>query len=239
MKSNEIILGVIPARGGSRGVIKKNLRPLCGKPLIVYAIECGLNCRSIDHLLVSTDDHEIAEVAKRNGAEVPFLRPSELATDTTPTLPVLQHAVIEAEKVYSKRVRCVVLLEPTGPLKTEEDVEAALKIFREGDCNAVVSGNVAHRNPYFSMVEMRDGYVHLSKEPLMSVGRRQDTPGVYDLNPIVWIYSRKALFEERARIPNRTRIYLVPPERAFDLDTEFDFELMEYMMRSRRADSVR
>ena len=188
---------------------------------------------SIDYLIVSTDDHEIAELSQKSGAIIPFLRPSQLAADTTPTLPVLQHAVVRAEKSYHKIVECVVLLEPTGPLRREKDVEAALRMFREGNCDAIVSANIAHRNPYFSMVEVEKGYVHLSKQSLDSVGRRQDAPEVYDLNPIVWIYSRKALMEKKARLPNRTRIYLVPPERAFDLDSEFDFEIMEYIIELR------
>ena len=228
--TNEMVLGVIPARGGSKGVPGKNIRPVLGKPLIAYAIECGLNSPSIDHLIVTTDSHEIAKIAEECGADVPFLRPAELAGDEMPMLPVLQHTLTESESYYDKTVKTLVLLHPTGPLRTVDDIEACLKLLRESDCEAVVSGNMTHQSPYFSMVMLNNDYARLvfpSPEP---IGRRQDSPLVYDLNAVAWAYSRKALMEEKARIPKRTLLYLIPPERAIDIDTELDFEILEFLM---------
>lgn len=225
-----IILGVIPARGGSKGVPGKNIRSVLGKPLIAYAIECGLKCPSLDHLIISTDSYEIASIAKKWGADVPFMRPDELARDESPMLPVLQHALTASEKYYNKSVKILVLLDPTGPLRTVDDIEACLKLLQESDCDAVVSGNMAHRSPYFNMVMLNDYYARLVFQSSEPIGRRQDSPPVYDLNTVVWAYYRKALMEEKARIPKRTLLYLIPPERAIDIDTELDFEILEFLM---------
>ena len=227
-------LGLIPARGGSKGVPGKNIRPVLGKPLLAYAIECGLACPAIDHLIVSTDSEAIAKVARDNGADVPFLRPAALAQDTSPMLPVMRHAVTEAEQHYGSVVRNLVLLDPTGPLRTVADIEACLELLEEPNCDAVISGSPAHRNPYFNMVKQNSaGYVRLVAEPSSPVNRRQDAPEVFDLNTVVWAYTRAALMAEQARLPGRTRLYLVPRERALDLDTELDFIVLEHLMAAR------
>jgi CMP-N-acetylneuraminic acid synthetase len=233
IKGDTIILGVIPARGGSKGVPGKNIRPVLGKPLIAYSIECGLKCSSIDRLVVSTDSEEIADIARKLGAEVPFLRPEELAGDTVPMLPVMRHSITSAEEHYGRTVRALVLLDPTGALRTVDDVESCLKLFEDSDCDAVISGNTAHRSPYFNMVIQDTGYVRLVIPTSKPIGRRQDCPVVYDLNTVVWVYSRRALMEEKARIPERTLLYFVPPERAIDVDTELDLKILEFLMDER------
>ena len=225
-----MVLGLTPARGGSKGIPDKNLKEVNGKPLIAYAIECGLLSPSIDHHVVSTDSKQIAEVAKQYGAEVPFIRSAKLATDEAPMLPVIQHAILESEKYYKKEVRALVLLDPTAPMRTIEDVEEALKIFRENDCDAVISGNEAHRNPCFNMVKLENGYCRLLMSSGASVGRRQDAPEVFDLNTVVWVYSRGAIMEEEARIPKRTLLYEVPKERSLDIDSEKNVKYLEYIM---------
>lgn len=232
-----MVLGVIPARGGSKGIKGKNIRIVGGNPLIVHTIECAKQCSFIDHVLVSTDSLEIAEIARNHGMDVPFMRPGSLAEDATPMLPVLQHALTEGERIYNKIVNCLVLLDPTGPLRTVEDVERCWKLFREGAFDAVVSGNEAHRNPYFNMVKVEGGNARLVNEHDKEIGRRQDAPKVYDLNTVVWIYSRKALMEEKARLPRRTSLYLVPPERALDLDSEFDFQILEFLLARKRREA--
>jgi len=225
-----VIIGVIPARGGSKGIPNKNIRPLLGKPLIEYSIKTGLECSSLDHLIVTTDSHEIARISVECGADVPFMRPPELASDEAPMLPVLQHAITASENYYKKTVDVLVLLDPTGPLRIVDDVEGCLNLFLESDCDAVISGNQPHRSPYFNMVCPDNGYVTLAIRPSEPIGRRQDSPKVYDLNTVVWVYSRKALMEEKARIPKRTLLYLIPSERAVDIDTELDFKVLEYLM---------
>lgn len=228
--SQGLILGLIPARGGSKGVPGKNLRPVAGRPLIARAIACGLSCPSLDKVVVSTDSQAIAVVAQEHGAEVPFMRPVELASDTAAMLPVMQHAVTACEAHYGVAVAVLVLLDCTAPLRRVEDVEAALKLLAAPDCDAVVSGSPAQRSPYFNMVRPREGYVELFAPLPGGVGRRQDAPPVWDLNTVVWAYKRAALMEEAARLPQRTRLYEVPRERALDLDSELDFQMLEALL---------
>ena len=224
-----MVLAVVPARGGSRGLPGKNLRRLGGKPLLAHAIECGLACPDIDHLVVSTESADIVAVAREYGADTPFVRPVELASDTAPMLPVLQHAISECERHYRNQVDLLVLLDPTGPLRTPGDIAACIKLARQNGCDAVISGNRAHRSPYFNMVSPYGEFVNLTITPPDNIGRRQDSPAVYDLNTVVWVYTRRALMQEQARIPRKSRLYLVPPERAIDVDSEFDFELLEFV----------
>lgn len=234
--SDSMVLGLIPARGGSKGIPGKNIRALCGKPLLSYAIDCANQCDFIDHVVVSTDSDEIKDVARASGAEVPFVRPGNLAEDTTPMLPVLQHAITECEPLYDATVTCLVLIDATAPLRTVADMYAAYELFCNQDCAAVISGSPSHRSPYFNMVAEHGGFVHLVSESDPPVGCRQAAPPTYDLNTVVWIYSRSALMDEKARIPEKALLCQIPPERAIDLDTEFDFEIAELLLSRRRHD---
>lgn len=233
MSRKEIVLGLIPARGESKGVPEKNIRLVRKKPLITYAISCGLASHSIDRLVVSTDSETIAEIATAAGADVPFLRPKELAKDDTPMLPVLRHAIDTIEQISKETVGLLVLLDPTGPLRTVDDVESAIQLIRMHECDAVISGHSAHRNPYFNMVVREGDYVRLVLAADSEIGRRQDAPKVYDLNTVVWVYTRSAIMEIEERIPPRTMLYLVPDERSVDLDSERDFEYLEVLMRKK------
>lgn len=227
-----MVLGLIPARGGSKGIKKKNIRHLLGKPLISYTVECARACSFIDKVVVSTDDSEIAEISREFGAEVPFIRPPELAKDDTPMLPVMQHTVETVEAIYRERVNILILLDPTSPLRKVKDIEEALSLFyRDGACQAVVSGCEAHRSPYFNIVRLVDGFVRILMHTDKDIGCRQECPPVYDLDTTVWIYSREAIMDIGKRIPPRTRLYLVPEERSIHIDTELDFMIVEFLMK--------
>ena len=228
-----MILGVVPARSGSKGIPHKNIREVCGKPLIAYSIECGLNCSLIDHLIVNTDDETIAEVGRSWGAEVPFLRPQELAEDTTAMLPVMQHVVENAEEFYGASLEAMVLLQPTGPLRTVEDIEQSITLWKQTDCDAVVSAHESHSNPFFTMVWEKNGSYELVNSSEYSMGRRQDAPPIFDLNAIVWVYSRNALMVEKARLPKKTLIHVVPADRCLDVDTEFDLKILEFLLQQK------
>ncbi len=154
--------------------------------------------------------------------------------DTSPMIPVLRHAVTACDQFYGGDIETVVVLHPTSPLRTVEDVERCIELLRAGDCDAIVSARPARRNPHFNMVIENGPYVRLVLPTAMPVGRRQDAPPVYDLDTSVWVYSRRALMEEEARIPEKTKLYVVPEERFIDLDTELDFEMLEFLV-SRRA----
>jgi len=224
------VVAIICARGGSKGIPRKNIRPLCGKPLIVYTIEVAEKCALIDRTIVSTDAPEIAEIAKASGAEVPFLRPKELALDDTPGLLVLKHAVQFLESELSYFPDIIVNLDPTSPLRTERDVEACIKMVRDEGADNVFSVTEAHRNPYFNMVEIIDGKVRLVKQPARATSRRQDAPKVYDMNASIYVWKKEVLMNRDSLFLENTRVYLMP-KWAADIDDETDFEFVEFMMK--------
>ena len=185
-------IATICARGGSQGLPGKNIRPLQGKPLIAWTIEQALACAAIDSVHVSTDDPAIAEVARACGAEVPGLRPAELATAAAPKLPVIAHLVgaVEAQGVTVSRI---VDLDPTSPLRDLADIDACLGLLDDGtDC--VITAYPAEKNPYFNMVELNsDGLAGLSKPPAGAISGRQQAPAVYAMNASIYVWHRHSL----------------------------------------------
>lgn len=224
----------ICARGGSVGVPRKNIRPLHGKPLIAHTIEQALACPDIDRVFCSTDDAEIAEVAARFGAEVPFLRPAEMATSAAAKLPVIEHLVDHVEQT-GVRIDRVIDLDPTSPLRTVADISAAAALL-DADTDVVITGYHADKNPYFNMVERRDdGTVGLVKT--MPDGRpfysRQSAPAVFSMNASIYVWHRASV--SRGLWSGRARLYEMPRERSVDIDSEIDFRLVELLMAEQRA----
>jgi CMP-N-acetylneuraminic acid synthetase len=230
-----MIIGIIPARGGSKGIKNKNIRMLLGKPLIAHSIECGLSCPSIDHLIVSTDNEKIAEISRDFGAEVPFMRPSVLGGDHTPMMEVLKHALDLCEKIYERRISAMVLLDATSPLRTVDDVENCIRIFKEEDCEAVISAVPAKRNPYFNMVVEENGFLRLVLMSEIPITRRQDCPPVYDLNNSIWVFSREVILKKMERLPEKSRIYVMDEASSVDVDREIDFKILEILMGDRNV----
>ncbi len=233
MNNNELIVGITPARGDSKGIKNKNIRQLFEKPLVAYSIECGLACPSIDHMIVSTDSSNIADISRSYGAEIPFMRPSKLAADDTPMMPVLEHALNNCEKIYNKRIAALVLLDATSPLRTVNDVENCIKILWDGDCDAVISAAPARRNPFFNMVVSENGFIKLAIEPDKPITRRQDCPEVYDLTNSIWVFSRKAILKEKERIPEKSKLYLMDAGQSVDVDSEIDLKVLETLMKGK------
>jgi len=222
-------IATICARGGSKGLPGKNLRPFAGKPLIAHTIAQALACSAIEGVYVSTDDDAIAEVALASGALVPYRRPAELATDTAAKLPAIEHLVAHLER-GGLRVTTIVDLQPTSPLRTQGDLEAALAVAR--DCELAVSVSEPSHNPYFSLVEQgADGTLQLSKAA--SHVRRQDLPPVWGLNGSIYVWRREAL--PRAIRDGfwsvRARPVPMPRERSVDIDDALDFEWAEWLYR--------
>lgn len=182
-------VATICARGGSKGLPGKNLRLFAGRPLIVHTIAHAMGCAEIDAVYVSTDDAQIADIARGAGAIVPYLRPAELATDEAGKLPVIEHLVSHLERQGESILR-VVDLQPTSPLRESSDISAALAV--RPDAPLVVSVSEAADNPYFNLVEQgADGLVRLSKG--QGTMRRQDAPAVYALNGSIYVWRRGAL----------------------------------------------
>lgn len=217
----------ICARGGSVGVPRKNIRSLRGKPLIAHTIEQALACDAIDGVFVSTDDAEIAEVARRYGATVPYMRPAELATSTAAKIPVIEHLVNHLSQTDSGITR-IVDLDPTSPLREVADIEAAIALL-DRDTDVVITAYPSDKNPYFNMVERQpDGNVRLVKPLEAGVTSRQAAPRVYSMNASIYVWHRETL--TKGLWNGRTRLYEMPRERSIDIDSEIDFRLVDLLM---------
>jgi len=224
------ILCTICARAGSKGVTNKNLRPINSKPLIVYSIEQALATKLFDQIVVSSDSAEIRNVALANGATHAVERPFELASDTAPKLPAIRHCVESAEKKFGK-FEVIVDLDATAPLRNPEDILGALELLRTTNSDNVITGTPAHRSPYFNLVETNEqGIVHLSKQPRAAVDRRQDSPECFDMNASIYVWRRHALFENETLFTKSTRLFVMPRERSVDIDSQADFDMVEWLM---------
>ncbi len=226
------ILGTICARGGSKGVPGKNIKMLNGKPLIAYTVEQALKWDKLDKLIVSTDDEEIAGVARQYGAEVPFIRPKELAADNTGKLEVIRHAVKYLED-RGEVFDIVIDMDATAPLRKIEDLEGALNVFLQNDADNVYTVCEAHKNPYFNMVELDiDDKARLSKTcGEGQIFSRQTAPKVYDMNASIYIYKKDFLLRTKTIHSDNTMVYIMPQERSIDIDTPLDFKFVEFLLK--------
>lgn len=221
----------ICARGGSAGVPGKNIRVLCGKPLIAWTIQQALECGEADHVFVSTDSEEIASVARGHGAEVPFVRPAELATATAGKLPVIQHLVewVEANRGPVTRI---IDMDPTSPLRDIADIKTCAAML-DADTDVVITGYESDKNPYFNMVEMKPGgfYERVCRPDSEVVGR-QLAPRVYAMNASIYAWHRHTLTSSLWSTP-RIRLHAMPRERSIDIDHPIDFDLVELLMKKK------
>jgi len=235
-QSPGLVIGAICARGGSKGVPRKNLRPLRGKPLIAHTIEVAQACSTLDRIVVSTDDEEIASVAREYGAEVPFMRPAELAQDHSSKWDVFKHLVSTLEKSEGIEIAVLVDMDTGVPLRAPEDIDQSVGKLLSSQADVVVTAYEADRNPYFNMVEpAADGYVKVIKPLDEPVVCRQDAPPVYNLSPSVYAIRAKALFEFDHWSRTRMQVHVVPRERAVDIDSQFDFTMVEHLMAMRES----
>jgi len=232
MLNNYKIVCVIPARGGSKGVPRKNIRNLAGKPLIGYAIEQSQQSQYIDRTIVSTEDMEIAAVSKHYGAELPFVRPVDLADDHTSTIDVLLHSINWLEENEKYDFQILVLLHATTPLRSVKDIDLSIEKLIETNAENVFSVTEAHRNPYFNMVEINnDGQVMLVKKG--DFNTRQSAPIVYDMNSSIYVWWKDILKEKKKIILERTEVYVMPKNRSVDIDDSIDFTMAEVLLKER------
>lgn len=227
------VVVTICARGGSKGIPRKNIKLLNGRSLIAYTIDQAKKFSWADRIVVSTDDEEIKRVAEACGVNVPFLRPKELATDTISVIPAVIHVVQTAENYWKEKYDIVINLSPTCPLRTVKDIESAARTLVDiPDTESVFSVSESHNNPYFNMYEMNNkDYVILSKLRKEPIIRRQKAPRVYAQNGSIYAIWKKTLFEKKDFDTNKTRIYVMPQERSIDIDTSLDFELVEFLIK--------
>jgi CMP-N-acetylneuraminic acid synthetase len=227
------ILALIPARGCSKGIPKKNTKLLAGKPLISYTIEAALQSQCRPRVVVSTDDDEIARVARAAGAEVPFLRPAELAHDETPTFPVVQHALQWLEQHEAYQPELVVLLQPTSPLRRAEHIDQALELILSSGADSVVSLCETEHSPYWMKKVDTKGHVSPFIDMKEEYARRQDLPEVYRLNGAMFVTRSEVIIRENRLLGYDTRAYIMDQGDSIDIDTELDFKLAELLIKER------
>ena len=229
MINGKKVLAIIPARGGSKGLPGKNIKPLLGKPLIAWTIEEAKKSKYIDRLIVSTEDEEIAEVSKKFGAEVPFMRPKELSTNEAKGIDVVLHAIEWMEK-NDKSYDLIILLQPTSPLRTSKDIDKATEMLPSKNAKAIVSVCKTHHHPYWSNILPEDGCMKDFIEPKAMNKNRQELPTFYRLNGAIYLCYTDYLKREKRFIGCDTFAYIMPTERSVDIDDEVDFKLAEILI---------
>jgi CMP-N,N'-diacetyllegionaminic acid synthase len=228
-------LALIPARGGSKGVPRKNVRELAGKPLVAWTIESARACVGVDRIVVSTDDEQIGDICRESGAEVPFLRPAELALDDTPDRPVYDHAVEWLAEHADYRPDAVVWLRPTAPLRQPQDIDAGLGVLAETGCDSVRSVCPVEHHPYWMRTLEGDRLRRLLPEAgEEAFYQRQLLPDVYRLNGAVDIVRCSSVAKTPGLFGGDVRAYVMPLERSVDIDSETDFTLAELLLDRRK-----
>ncbi|MDR3725088.1 MAG: acylneuraminate cytidylyltransferase family protein [Terracidiphilus sp.] len=222
MISDKTVLGVIPARGGSKGVPRKNIRMAGGKPLIAWTIAEALKSKYLDRLVLSSEDPEIMEVALRYGCDVPFRRPVELASDDTPGVVPIFHALGELPGYCY-----VVLLQPTSPLRTVEDIDGCIERCEDTHAKACVSVVKCQQHPYLMFSADRNCVLHSLVPEANNFCRRQDYPDFFLLNGAVYVAQTEWLQHSQTFISDETVGFEMPEERSLDIDTEADFAYIE------------
>lgn len=234
MINGKRILAIIPARSGSKGLPGKNIKDLCGKPLIAWTIEQTLGCGIVDKIVVSTDDRKIAEVAKKYGAEVPFIRPTELASDTASTIDVILHTVDWFEKNENYQPTHILLLQPTSPLRTAADIKGAIQTLKDKNARAVVSVCETDHHPWWSNTLPENDNMKDFLRPEILNKRRQDLPVFYRLNGAIYLADTDYLYKCNGFLGPNTFAYEMPKERSIDIDSALDFKLAALLLEEQR-----
>jgi len=219
MLGDKRILGIIPARGGSKGLPRKNIKEFAGKPLIAWTIEEAHKSGYLDRVILSSDDAEIIKIAKKWRCEVPFIRPSRLAQDETPGIEPVIHAINTINEKYDY----IVLLQPTSPLRTVDDIDGCIGFCAGKGEPACISVCPADKNPYWMHTLTGDGRLRPVLRAEKPAARRQDLPAVYTENGAVYVAKTDYLLREKRFITEETLAYIMPARRSLDIDNETDF----------------
>jgi CMP-N,N'-diacetyllegionaminic acid synthase len=218
-RSRQRTLAVVPARGGSKGLPRKNILQLGGKPLISWTISSALDAECVDTVIVSTDDEEIADIARGAGAEVPFMRPVELASDTATSVDVMAHALTEMQGYEA-----AVLLQPTSPFCTSTDLDAGYALWKTSGAPNCVSVRIATESPWLMYSRSETGKLSALQHPRTTGQRRQDLPFVYMLNGAFYFVQTKRFLRDLIFVQQETVGYEMPLSRSLDIDTAADLE---------------
>jgi len=231
MFAKKSVLAIIPARGGSKGVPRKNIREIAGKPLIAWTIASAKKSRYIDRLILSSEDAEIIAVAKKYGCEVPFIRPKQLAKDGTPGVAPVIHAVNSLPCKYD----LIVLLQPTSPLRSAEDIDACIKRCAAGGFKSCVTVAEPDKSPFWMFRVAKSGLMRPLLKAPATCHRRQDLPAIYAVNGAVYVAERKWLLKTRSLLDKNTIAVKMPVERSLDIDTELDLQKMRAYLKYGRG----
>ncbi len=228
------MLAIIPARGGSKGIPGKNIKLLCGKPLIVYTIEAAVTAKSIDQIILSTDDPEIAKIASKYDVEIPFMRPKELAQDNSLAIDNYIYTIERLNREFNCNYEEFVVLLPTVPLRTSEDIDKAVELFSQKNAKSVISCTTLHHPLEWIFSINDDGIIQRNKEiDIKKMMNRQESKHVYIPNGAVYVFKYSLLKEKNSYYSDETYAYVMPPERSVDIDTEIDFKFAEYLIGQR------
>ena len=228
------VLGIIPARGGSKGLPRKNIRPLGGLPLLAHTLRCAEMSPIVDRVIVSTDDAEVAAVARAHGGDVPFVRPDELSRDDTPMMPVLQHALRAVEAQDGRRYASVLLLDPTSPARLPDDIARAVDMLAAApaDIDGIVACSRPSFNPFWVGVTAKNGWLERATDVGQTYARRQDVPTFYRVNGALYLWRRDFVLGADASwlTAGKHLLLEIPEARAFSLDDEREFRLLELQL---------
>jgi len=234
--SQKKVLCTICARGGSKGVKNKNIKPINGKPLIAYTIEQAIKSGLFGHIVISTDSDEIAQISQEYGAEVFFKRDALMASDNAGKLDVIRDAFVRSEAYYNEEYDYLIDLDATAPLRDVGDIIDSFEQFKRDNNDNLITAMPSRRSPYFNLVEVdKNGKVYLSKKLDTQIVRRQDTPKSYDMNASIYIWKRDIILNRESLFLENTGLYVMPEERSIDIDTELDYKFVEFLMREKSA----
>tara|TARA_R110001592_G_scaffold79795_2_gene238371 strand:- start:17518 stop:18204 length:687 start_codon:yes stop_codon:yes gene_type:complete len=220
------VLAVIPARGGSKGLPGKNIKVLGGKPLIAWTIDAALNANFIEKTVVTTDCQDIAIVAKNFGAEIPFIRPAELGSDTATTSDVVSHVLNSMQEKYD----IIILLQPTSPFRTTKDIENAFELYKSTSTSSVVSVYLADKSPYWYFTRDNIGIINPVLNMEGQFSRRQELPDTYLLNGAIYIVDVKKFLSYEKFIFDDSLSYVMSKESSIDIDEAIDFQLAQLIL---------
>ncbi|MGJ0308737.1 acylneuraminate cytidylyltransferase family protein [Aliarcobacter cryaerophilus] len=233
MYQEKTFLAIIPARGGSKGLPGKNIKSLCGKPLISWSIEAGINSKYIDEVMVTTDDENIAKISKEYGANVPFLRPSELSTDFSNTFDAVYHTIEHYKNYLKKEFDYIVLLEPTSPLREVDDIDKMIEkiITNEKEFDSISSIGEVNEHPSIMKKIVNENYIIQFSIELELTTRRQDNEKVYFPYGVGYIVKTKSLLEEKTFYTKRNTFYQIKRYQCYEIDDIYDFLAIENIMK--------
>ena len=200
--------------------------------MLAHSLDYAKNLGLFDAIAVSSDSDEILEAAKICGVDYLIKRPTDLATDSAAKLPVIQHCLLESEKMFGSHFDIIVDLDATSPIRIKEDIEGVLNLLIDSQSEFVITGHNARRNPYFNLVqEDKEGFVDVAIIPEVPFVRRQDTPRCFDMNSSIYAWTRSGLLNSKKLFSPKTKLYEMPEDRSWDIDSELDFEIVEKLMK--------